>query len=91
MFFFGNIFDSFTTPKLLAMSLGCLCIAVSIFRLKDKIRFSAPTKFLVYLIVANLLVTTLASLNSSMPLTRQLFGQFGRGNGLLYYFFAYLI
>ena len=91
MIFLGNIFDSFTTPKLLAMSLGCLCIAVNIFRLNLKLCFSASTKRLVFLIVANLFAITLASLNSSMPLTRQLFGQFGRGNGLLYYFLAYLI
>jgi len=83
------IFDSFTIPKLLFMALGVTVIVTKLSmygyfpRNTDKV-----LKWSSLLFLASILVSWLVS---GLPLTRALIGQFGRGNGLAYYFLAICI
>jgi len=83
---FPFIFDSFTVPKLLILSLGLLLILLKTLKTNlVQLRNKLPTwlSFLVLLFISFLLLSWKLS---EVPFLRGAFGQFGRGNGLFYYF-----
>lgn len=88
---FPFVFDSFTVPKLLILSAGLTYISVKLFLLKGTDSVRALPKFLSLMVTLFVLSITLSWSQSGVPLIRGLFGQFGRGNGLFYYFFAILV
>lgn len=85
--FFPFVFDSFIAPKILIICLG-LSVNLALL-LYYKIRFGLNlnrlpvwvTPLVLFILAMFLLVVSF----SSQPLERSLYGQFGRGNGVLYY------
>jgi O-antigen ligase len=88
---FPFIFDSFTVSKLFVLSVGLSYISIKLILNKnaDAIRFLP--KSLSVLVALFALAMIVSWSQSGVPILRGLFGQFGRGNGLFYYFFAILI
>jgi O-antigen ligase len=85
------IFDSFTVSKLLVASIGLLIFSINLFRLKHTARVNFVPRSVVILVSVYLLALFFSWWQSEMPFIRGAFGQFGRGNGLFYYFFSILI
>jgi O-antigen ligase len=88
---FPFIFDSFTVSKLLILAIGLTYISIKLFQNKDANAIRPLPKSLWVLISFFALSMVVSWYHSDVPLLRALFGQFGRGNGLFYYFFAILI
>jgi len=88
---FPFIFDSFTVSKLFVLSIGLSFITAQIYLNKSKNPFNYFPKILVVILVLFVISIIVSWAVSGVPLLRGLFGQFGRGNGLFYYFFAILI
>jgi O-antigen ligase len=88
---FPFIFDSFTVSKLFVLSIGLTLITAQIYRNKSKNHFNHFPKILVMILILFAISIIVSWAVSGVPLLRGLFGQFGRGNGLFYYFFAILI
>ena len=88
---FPFIFDSFTVSKLFVLSIGLTIITAQIYLNKPKSPFNHFPKILVVILVLFVISIIVSWAVSGVPLLRGLFGQFGRGNGLFYYFFAILI
>jgi O-antigen ligase len=88
---FPFIFDSFTVSKLFVLSVGLTYISVKIFLNKDAGADRSLPEFLFVLVALFALSIIISWSQSGVPILRGLFGQFGRGNGLFYYFFAILI
>jgi O-antigen ligase len=88
---FPFIFDSFTVSKLFVLSIGLTFITAQIYLNKSKNHFNYFPKILVVILVLFVISIIVSWAVSGVPLLRGLFGQFGRGNGLFYYFFAILI
>lgn len=88
---FPFIFDSFTVSKLFVLSIGLTFITAQIYLNKSKNPFNHFPKILVVISVLFVISIIVSWAVSGVPLLRGLFGQFGRGNGLFYYFFAILI
>ena len=87
---FPFIFDAFTVSKLSVASLGLLLLSINLIRVKSSAQINslpAWLSILSLLFVFSLLVSWSVS---GMPFVRGAFGQFGRGNGLLYYFLSIL-
>lgn len=87
------IFDSFTTPKILAMYVGIFASLVSILYLssKDLQRLNRLPVWSIFFIVFTAIGIICSTIIEKMPLVRSLFGQFGRGNGLFYFVGCFLI
>ena len=80
------IFDSFTTPKLWILSAGCLGLVVYSLQLRLKSNeIKLPTGLKIILIFL-MLAILVSQFSSELPIARSFFGQFGRGNGIYYYF-----
>jgi O-antigen ligase len=88
---FPFIFDSFTVSKLFVLSVGLTYISIKLFLNKDSTAVTALPKSLLTLVALFALSMIVAWSQSGVPVLRGLFGQFGRGNGLFYYFFVILI
>lgn len=88
---FPFIFDSFTVSKLFVLSIGLTFITAQIFLNESKNRFSNFPKILIAILSLFIISIIVSWAVSGVPILRGLFGQFGRGNGLFYYFFAILI
>lgn len=84
------IFDAFTASKLLVASLGLLIFSVNFLRLRSTTRINVIPRTIVILVTSYFLALVFAWWKSDMPFLRGAFGQFGRGNGLFYYFFQSL-
>jgi O-antigen ligase len=85
------IFDSFTVSKFFVISIGLLLISLKLlFDLEQSQVRNLPRIFTV-LIAGFLITMALSWFQSGVPLIRGLFGQYGRGNGIFYYFFAMCI
>jgi O-antigen ligase len=83
---FPFTFDAFTTPKLLVLSIGLTFVAILILRARNWVwRLTLPLSLFILVFIASLNVSWVVS---GVPLTRGLLGQFGRGNGVLYYVLA---
>ena len=84
------IFDSFTTPKILTLAIGLICLSVALLRNRDyELNFLGRfEKFLVFFYVFAL---TVATFFSGIPFQRAFLGQFGRGNGYGYYILTLII
>lgn len=85
------IFDSFTVSKLFVLAIGLTFISIQLYldkgpSLNQKIPMALSA--LICLLLLSIFVSWLVS---GVPLTRGLIGQFGRGNGVLYYFFVILV
>lgn len=79
-------FDAFTTSKLLVLSIGLLYVAIMMLREKNSVwKLKLPLSLLILAFLVSLVVSWVVS---GVPLTRGLLGQFGRGNGVLYYVLA---
>jgi O-antigen ligase len=85
------IFDSFTVSKLLVLSIGLLYIAICIFLKKDEVGNRNLPLWITVPVGLFGISLTLSWALSGVPILRGLFGQFGRGNGLFYYYLAILI
>lgn len=88
---FPFIFDSFTVSKLFVLSIGLTFITAQIYLNKSKNHFNNFPKFLIVILSLFVISIIVSWAISGVPVLRGLFGQFGRGNGLFYYFFAILI
>ena len=88
---FPFIFDSFTISKLFVLAVGLTYISSRLFLSLDVNQVRSLPKSLLALVFFFVLSMIVSWSQSGVPLLRGLFGQFGRGNGLLYYFFAILI
>lgn len=88
---FPFIFDSFTVSKLFVLAIGLTLLSIRIFLEKNSASFAKIPKLLAIMIGLLLLSMICAWTASGVPFTRGLIGQFGRGNGFLYYFFVMLI
>jgi O-antigen ligase len=87
---FPFIFDSFVVPKLFILSIGLTIILLKMLKTKwGKFTKKIPRwlNFLVLMFISSLLISWKLS---EVPFLRGAFGQFGRGNGLFYYFLAIL-
>lgn len=88
---FPFIFDSFTVSKLFVLAIGLTYISIKLFLNKD-VDAVRPLPKSLWALVALFAISIIVSWSQSgVPLLRGLFGQFGRGNGLFYYFFAILV
>jgi O-antigen ligase len=85
------IFDSFTVSKLLVLSIGLLYIAICIFLKKDEVGNRNLPLWITVPVGLFGISLTLSWALSGVPILRGLFGQFGRGNGLFYYYLALLV
>ena len=85
------IFDSFTVSKLLVLSIGLLYIAICVFLKKDEIGNRNLPLWITVPVGLFGISLTLSWALSGVPILRGLFGQFGRGNGLFYYYLAILV
>jgi O-antigen ligase len=85
------IFDSFTVSKLFVLSIGLTFITAQIYLAQSKKLLNRFPKILVMILSLFLIFIIVSWVVSGVPILRGLFGQFGRGNGLFYYFFAILI
>ncbi len=77
------IFDAFSVSKILVIAGGLFFISIKLLILKDLTQVNKlPTN---YILVLTLLVFAIiiSSWRSGVPFERALFGQFGRGNGVL--------
>lgn len=88
---FPFIFDSFTVSKLFILAIGLTFISINLFQNKDANASRPLPKSLWGLVSFFALSMVVSWSQSDVPVLRGLFGQFGRGNGLFYYFFAILI
>ena len=85
------IFDSFTVSKLFVLAIGLTFISIRLYldkgpSLNQKIPMALSA--LICLLLLSIFVSWLVS---DVPITRGLIGQFGRGNGVLYYFFVIIV
>lgn len=87
------IFDSFTAPKILMLYVGLTLSLIMLLysKMRLKVNLNKPPKWIIapLLIVFSLFLIEI--INSHQPVFRTLYGQFGRGNGVLYYTGALLI
>jgi len=88
---FPFIFDSFTVSKLFVLSVGLTYISIKLFLNKDAAAVRTLPRSLLVLVALFALSMIASWSQSGVPILRGLFGQFGRGNGLFYYFFVILI
>ena len=88
---FPFIFDSFTVPKLLVLSAGLLIFSLKLLQVKYTSGLNVIPRWLVILGIFFLSTMFFSWSVSDIPFLRGAFGQFGRGNGLFYYFFTILI
>jgi len=88
---FPFIFDSFTVSKLFVLSVGLTYISIKLFQNKDAAAVRTLPRSLLVLVALFALSIIVSWSQSGVPILRGLFGQFGRGNGLFYYFFVILI
>lgn len=84
-------FDAFVIPKILVLYAGLLAIAILSLVNRHRIVSNAAPIWLVAILIVILLLIVISTINSETPLLRSMFGQFGRGNGLLYYFAAFAV
>jgi hypothetical protein len=85
-------FDAFTIPKLFVLYSGLLTVIVIALVKREKLQKLNPVP--IWLIaILTLIVFTMAisTANSNTPLLRSMFGQFGRGNGLFYYYGVFVV
>ncbi len=88
---FPFIFDSFTVSKLFVLAIGLTYISIKLF-LNKNVDAVRPLPKSLWALVTLFAISMIVSWSQSgVPLLRGLFGQFGRGNGLFYYFFVILI
>jgi O-antigen ligase len=82
-------FDAFVLPKILFLYVGLLLLGsfAFIFRRKTTLFHKLPF-WSITLISALGVLIVISTFVSQTPLLRAMFGQFGRGNGLFYYFSA---
>ena len=85
------IFDSFTVSKLFVLAIGLTFISIRLYLGKGPFLNQKIPIALTTLICLLLLSVFVSWFISDVPLTRGLIGQFGRGNGVLYYFFVILV
>jgi O-antigen ligase len=85
---FPFIFDSFTVSKLLILSVGLLLLFIRLIQPQNfKFLNRLPLKLVLFVgLFSGYLI--LAWAQSGVPFLRGAIGQFGRGNGLFYHFFA---
>lgn len=88
---FPFIFDSFTVSKLFVLAVGLTYVSVKCLETNRLVSYRKLPVFLSWMIALFVLILIFSWWLSDVPLLRGLFGQFGRGNGLFYYFFAILI
>lgn len=84
-------FDSFTTAKIISMGLGISFIAFLVLKNRKSIQISKAQIQIAFVCFAFLGAISISSIASGVPMERSLFGQFGRGGGLVYYFLAICI
>jgi len=86
------IFDSFTVPKIFALCAGIFWISFLIIRNPKK--FGLPVhRFKVEFTLVGVFIAclTFSSYKSDVPFERGILGQFGRGNGSLYFVLSALL
>ena len=88
---FPFIFDSFTASKLFILSIGLTFFSIRMYLDKRVSQAIKIPKILTILMCLLLFSIILSWFMSGVPFTRGLIGQFGRGNGVLYYFSVILI
>ena len=88
---FPFIFDAFTVSKLLVAAFGLLIFSIRFYRSRHQVGINKIPIWLFCVIGLYAVLILIAWLVSDVPFFRGAFGQFGRGNGLLYYFFTILI
>ena len=85
-------FDAFIIPKLLVLYSGLITIIVTALVKREKMQKLNPVPMWLIAILTLIVFTmTISTANSSTPLLRAMFGQFGRGNGLFYYFGVFAV
>jgi O-antigen ligase len=82
----GNVTDPVNVPKLLA--LGVVSVASMWVTFSSPLRFRLKQALLPFsLVLIFVLATVSATLNSKSPLSQNLYGAYGRNNGLITYLF----
>ena len=82
-------FDAFVIPKILLLYLGLLLLGIyTLLYRKKKVMFKRIPTWLFTLVSILVVLITISTFLSQTPILRAMFGQFGRGNGLFYYFGA---
>jgi len=85
-------FDAFIIPKLLVLYSGLLAIIVIALVKREKLqKLNSVPIWLVVILTLIVFTITTSTANSNTPLLRSMFGQFGRGNGLFYYFGVFTV
>jgi O-antigen ligase len=79
------VFDSFTSPKLFVLAVGLTYISARMYLDNDVAQAVKIPKVLATLMCLLIFSMILSWFMSDVPFTRGLIGQFGRGNGVLYY------
>jgi O-antigen ligase len=82
------IFDSFTAPKLFVLAIGLAYISIRIFTSTEIVSLVKIPRLLNALICLLMISILISWVVSDVPFTRGFIGQFGRGNGVFYYFFV---
>lgn len=88
---FPFIFDSFTVSKLFVLAVGLTYVSVRLLGTKSLVSTRKLPIFLSCIVALFVFTLFISWWRSDVPLLRGLFGQFGRGNGLFYYFFVILV
>ncbi len=71
--------------------MGTVLIAGLILKNRSSFQISKPQLYIAFICLTFLVTLLIASTQSDVPFERSLFGQFGRGGGLIYYFLAICI
>ena len=88
---FPFIFDSFTVSKLFIASFGLMLFSINFLRILSTNKLNILPRWLTLLLLSLIIAIVVSWWHSDMPFLRAAFGQFGRGNGLFYYYFVILI
>jgi O-antigen ligase len=84
------IFDSFTTPKILTLATGLICLSAVLLR-NRKYELNFLGRFEKFLVIFYVFALTVATFFSDIPFQRAFLGQFGRGNGYGYYILTLML
>ena len=83
------IFDAFVIPKILLLYLGLLSLGIyTLINRKRKVTFRRIPTWIIVLVTVLVVLIITSTYISQTSFLRAMFGQFGRGNGLFYYFGA---
>ena len=85
LLYFPFIFDGYSLPKLLVISLGLTILLFNLLLRRAINVWGVKNYLILSLCMVILLLMALSTENSKLPFLRSAFGAYGRGNGIFYY------